>query len=78
MCASGVRRKKRCCGLSLERHVPSDHVLRKIEDFVDLKEARAHLKPYLSEVERPLCRGSGESQCKHWRRGMLRLQITLR
>jgi transposase len=38
---------------SLERHVPSDHVLRKIDHFVDLSEVRAHLEPYYSEVGRP-------------------------
>jgi transposase len=40
-------------GFSLERHVPSDHLLRKIDRFVDLAEVRAHLEPYYSEVGRP-------------------------
>src|SRR6201981_2832967 len=40
-------------GFSLERHVPSDHLLRKIDQFVDLSEVRAHLEPYYSEVGRP-------------------------
>jgi transposase len=40
-------------GFSLERHVPSDHLLRKIDRFVDLTEVRAHLEPYYSEVGRP-------------------------
>ena len=40
-------------GFSLERHVPSDHLLRKIDPFVDLSEVRAHLEPYYSEVGRP-------------------------
>jgi transposase len=40
-------------GFSLERHVPSDHFLRKIDRFVDLSEVRAHLEPYYSEVGRP-------------------------
>jgi len=40
-------------GFSLERHVPSDHLLRKIDRFVDLSEVRAHLEPYYSEVGRP-------------------------
>ena len=30
-------------GFSLERHVPDDHLLRKIDRFVDLSEVRAHL-----------------------------------
>ena len=29
-------------GFSLERHVPDDHLLRKIDRFVDLSELRAH------------------------------------
>jgi transposase len=40
-------------GFSLERHVPSDHLLRKIDRFVDLTEVRAHLEPYSSDVGRP-------------------------
>src|SRR5450631_297968 len=40
-------------GFSLERHVPSDHLLRKIDRFVDLTEVRAHLEPYYSDVGRP-------------------------
>jgi transposase len=38
---------------SLERHVPSDHLLRKIDRFVDLSGVRAHLEPYYSVVGRP-------------------------
>ena len=38
---------------SLERHMPSDHMLRKIDRFVDLSGVRAHLEPYYSEVGRP-------------------------
>jgi transposase len=40
-------------GFSLERHVPGDHLLRKIDRFVDLSDVRAHLEPYYSEVGRP-------------------------
>src|SRR6202041_1686058 len=40
-------------GFSLERHVPDDHLLRKIGRFVDLSEVRAHLGPYYSDVGRP-------------------------
>src|ERR1700722_4934094 len=40
-------------GFSLERHVPDDHLLRKIDRFVDLSEVRAHLGPYYSETGRP-------------------------
>ena len=40
-------------GFSLERHVPADHLLRKIDPFVDLSDLRAHLQPFYSEVGRP-------------------------
>jgi transposase len=40
-------------GFSLERHVPDDHLLRRIDRFVDLSELRAHLGPYYSDVGRP-------------------------
>src|SRR5271168_2808135 len=40
-------------GFSLERHVPSDHLLRQIDRFVDLSGLRAHLGPYYSDVGRP-------------------------
>jgi len=38
---------------SLERHVPSDHLLRAIDRFVDLNELRARLAPFYSETRRP-------------------------
>ncbi len=38
---------------SLERHVPDDHLLRKIDRFVDLSGLRAQLGPYYSDVGRP-------------------------
>ena len=40
-------------GFSFERHVPDDHLLRKIDRFVDLSKVRAHLEPYYSETGRP-------------------------
>jgi transposase len=40
-------------GFSLERHVPDDHLLRKIDRFVDLSGLRAHLGPYYSDIGRP-------------------------
>jgi transposase len=40
-------------GFSLERHVPDNHLLRKIDRFVDLSRLRAHLGPYYSDVGRP-------------------------
>ena len=39
--------------LSLERHVPDDHLLRQIDRFVDLLEIWAHLGPYYSDFGRP-------------------------
>ena len=40
-------------GFSLERHVPDNHMLRRIDRFVDLSGVRAHLEPYYSDVGRP-------------------------
>src|ERR1700692_1361431 len=40
-------------GFSLERHVPDNHLLRKIDRFVDLSEVRTHLELYYSETGRP-------------------------
>src|ERR1700761_2364111 len=40
-------------GFSLERHVPDNHMLRRIDRFVDLSELRAHLGPYYSDMGRP-------------------------
>ena len=38
---------------SLERHVPASHLLRSIDQFVDLSGIRAHLRPFYSETGRP-------------------------
>lgn len=38
---------------SLGHHVPSDHLLRSIDPFVDLSGIREHLRPYYSETGRP-------------------------
>src|SRR5450432_1039909 len=40
-------------GFSVERHVPDDHLLRKIDRFVDLSELRAGLAPFYSPIGRP-------------------------
>ena len=40
-------------GFSLEQHVPSDHMLRSIDRFVNLGDARAHLAPFYSSTGRP-------------------------
>jgi transposase len=40
-------------GFSLERHIPDDHLLRKVDRFVDLSELRTYLGPYYSDVGRP-------------------------
>ena len=40
-------------GFSLERHVPDEHLLRKIDRFVDLSGLRRYLEPYYSETGRP-------------------------
>jgi hypothetical protein len=49
----GVMQEALFYGFSLERHVPDDHRLRKIDRFVDLSEIRKHLEPYYSETGRP-------------------------
>jgi transposase len=38
---------------SLDRHVPSDHLLRSIDRFVDLSGIRQHLRPFYSDTGRP-------------------------
>jgi transposase len=40
-------------GFRLERHVPSDHLLRSIDRFVDLTGIREGLRPFYSEMGRP-------------------------
>jgi transposase len=40
-------------GFSLERRVPSDHLLRSIDRFVDLAGIRERLRPFYSEMGRP-------------------------
>jgi transposase len=39
--------------VSLERHVPSDHLLRSIDRFVDLSDVRRGLAPFYSAMGRP-------------------------
>src|ERR1043166_6563750 len=38
---------------SLERHVPSAHLLRSIDRFVDLSDVRSHVAPFYSSTGRP-------------------------
>jgi transposase len=38
---------------SLERHVPTGHLLRSIDRFVDLSEVRGHLAPFYSSTGWP-------------------------
>ena len=38
---------------SIEGHVPSDHLLRRIDRFVDLSDIRRHLAPHYSATGRP-------------------------
>ncbi len=40
-----VMREALFYGFSLERHVPDNHLLRKIDRFVDLSETRRHREP---------------------------------
>ena len=38
---------------NLEDHVPSDHLLRSIDQFVDLGDIRSYLRPFYSDIGRP-------------------------
>ena len=38
---------------SLERHIPTDHLLRSIDRFVDLEDLRRELAPFYSNIGRP-------------------------
>ena len=38
---------------SLDDHVPSDHLLRGIDRFLDLSDLRKHLTPFYSHTGRP-------------------------
>ena len=38
---------------SIEEHVPADHLLRRIDQFLDLEDIRAKLKPYYSTMGSP-------------------------
>ena len=49
----GVMQETLFYGFSLERHVPDDHLLRKIDRFLDLSDARARLGSYCSDIGRP-------------------------
>ncbi len=46
------RAEKLLYEFSLEDAVPSDHLLRKIDRFLDFADLRAHLKPYYSHTGR--------------------------
>src|SRR5215469_7163697 len=48
-----VRQEALFIGFSLEDHVPSDHLLRAIDRFVELSDIRRHLAPYYSAIGRP-------------------------
>ena len=48
-----VMQEKLFFGFSLERHVPADHMLRRIDRFVDLSGVRAELAAHYSDVGRP-------------------------
>ena len=38
---------------SLERHIPTDHLLRSIDRFVDLEQVRRDLAPFYISIGRP-------------------------
>ncbi len=37
----------------LEKHIPADHLLRRINDFLDFDVIRQHLQPFYSDIGRP-------------------------
>ena len=39
-----------CC---LENHIPEDHLLRQVDQFLDFDQARIHLDPFYSHTGRP-------------------------
>lgn len=41
------------CEFSIEQHVPEDHLPRVIDQFLDLEDIRAELKPFYSVTGRP-------------------------
>jgi len=41
------------CDFCLDDHVPADHLLRRIDGFLDLERVRAELKPFYSSIGRP-------------------------
>jgi transposase len=49
----GVAQKPLFYEFSLERQVPTDHLLRSIDQFVDLSGLREQLRPFYSETRRP-------------------------
>jgi transposase len=48
-----VRQEALFYGFSREEHVPSDHLLRSIDRFVELSDTRRHLEPFYSAIGRP-------------------------
>lgn len=65
-------------GFSIEGHVPSDHMLRSIDRFVDLGDIRERLKPFYSDMGRPsvdpeLMLRMLERRIKNVNHGMIRI-----
>lgn len=54
---------------SQERHVPSDHLLRSVDRFVDLSGIREQLRPYYSEMGSAFDRSGADDP--HADRGIL-------
>jgi transposase len=48
-----VKRNALFCEFSLERHVPEKHLLRAIDQFVELDAVPPHLAPFYCETGRP-------------------------
>jgi hypothetical protein len=54
-------------GFDLERHVPAGHLVRSIDRFVDLGGLRQRLRPFYSDMGRPLDRPRADDPDAHRR-----------
>ena len=50
---SGGSGERLFCSFSLEDKVPADHLLRRIDEFLDFEDLRIHLNSFYSHTGRP-------------------------
>jgi transposase len=53
MGTKGVDQDRLFYSFNLDKHVPADHLLRRIDRFLDFSELRRHLEPFYSHTARP-------------------------